>query len=101
MRIPATSEGLGRHTDAIKDLATGGTNSAGSFTLDAGATTTTVTDENCTTNSVIHVSPRSSAAAASGWWIASTQKGSFTVGHPSAAAGCLFDYEVRRYEARR
>jgi hypothetical protein len=60
-----------------------------------------VQNELCTAASVIHVSPRSAAAAGSGWWIASTQNGSFTVGHPSAASGCTFDYEIRRYEAPR
>jgi hypothetical protein len=101
VRIPGPNEPLNRQNDAIRDLATGGTNASNSFTLVVGATATPVQDDLCTAASMIVLSPRTAAAAASGAWISGTQNGSFIVGHPAAAAGCLFDYEIRRREAAR
>lgn len=102
MRIPArnmglTPQNLDTHGDAIRDLATGGTNAGGDVTLAANATRTTVTDKLCTPNTMVVLSPRTADAAAMQVWTASTENGQFTLGHAaSASTDLLFHYELRR-----
>lgn len=97
MRVPGRNEALDRHNDAIRDLATGGTNASGDLTLAPNATSTVVSDDLCTDNTMVTLSPRTANAAAARWWIQSTAKGSFTVGHDAAAStDRTFHYELRR-----
>lgn len=92
-----TAQNLDAHGDAVRDLATGGTNAGGELTLAAGATTTTVENPLCTADTMVMLSPRSATAAAAQVWVQSTAKGSFTLGHDSAAAtDRAFHYELRR-----
>lgn len=102
MKIPArggafTLQNLDLHGDAIRDLATGGTNAGGSVTLKANATSTPVDDMLCAVGALVMLSPRSASAAAASVWVQSTAKGTFTLGHDaSAAIDRTFDYELRR-----
>ena len=102
MRIPIrgralTAQNLDDHGDAVRDLATGGTNAGGDVTLAPSATTTTVEDPLCTADTMVMLSPRSASAAAAQVWVQSTAKGSFVLGHNSSAAtDRAFYYELRR-----
>jgi hypothetical protein len=102
VRIPVrgralTAQNLDDHGDAVRDLATGGTNASGDVTLAANATTTPVQDKLCTDDTMVVLSPRSATAAAAHVWVASTAKGTFTLGHDSSAAtDRAFHYELRR-----
>ncbi|MDP4005064.1 hypothetical protein [Methylobacterium sp. NEAU K] len=88
---------LDKHGDAIRDLATGGTNASGDVTLVANATSTPVTDKLCTTDTMVVLSPRSASAAAAPVFVRSTGNGTFTLGHDaSAATDRAFHYELRR-----
>ncbi|WP_345820109.1 hypothetical protein ABC766_29365 [Methylobacterium fujisawaense] len=102
MKIPArgrglTAQNLDTHGDAIRDLATGGTNAGSTVTLVANATSTSVPDRLCTADTMVMLSPRSASAAAAQVWVEATANGTFTLGHDaSAAADRTFDYELRR-----
>lgn len=102
MKVPArggafTLQNLDLHGDAVRDLATGGTNAGGSVTLAPGAASTPVDDMLCTDGALVLLSPRSASAAAASVWVQSTAKGTFTLGHDqSAATDRTFDYEIRR-----
>lgn len=102
MRIPdrgraLTAQNLDAHGDAVRDLATGGTNASADVTLAANATSTTVPDTLCTANTMVTLSPRSASAASAQVWVQSSAKGTFTLGHDSAAAtDRTFHYELRR-----
>lgn len=76
---------LSRYAFAIKQLAEGRSNAAGSFTLTASATSTTVTAINCGADSKVFLEPRSAnAAAARGTtYISAVSAGTFTVAHAS------------------
>lgn len=102
MRIPArgnalTQANLDTHGDAIRDLASGGTNAGGDVTLDVNATSTTVQARLCTADTMVMLSPRSASAAAAPIFVRATENGSFTLGHDaSAATDRAFHYELRR-----
>ncbi|MBN4095647.1 hypothetical protein [Methylobacterium sp. OT2] len=102
MKVPArggalTAQNLDLHGDAIRDLATGGTNAGGSVTLAANAASTPVENMLCADGAMVVLSPRSASAAAAQVWVQSTAKGTFTLGHDqSAATDRTFDYELRR-----
>lgn len=102
MRAVGRNASTEQLADAVSDLATGASNATGTFTLDPGATVTAVSDgvaRLCTANTRVFPVPRSAAAAASGWWVSSVEKGGFSISHPAAAAGCTFDYLIQRAES--
>jgi hypothetical protein len=81
---------------AMNQLVDGKRNSAGTFTLAISTTTTTVTNERCSTDSKVLFSPRTSNAAAA---LASTYitvaNGSFTVTHANnAQTDRTFSYDI-------
>jgi hypothetical protein len=84
-------------TRAVRELANGSTNTRGTVTLVQGATSTPVADLNAADGVMVVLSPKSAPAAAlGGVWLSATGKASFALSHPSAPAGCVFDYEIRR-----
>jgi spore germination protein GerM len=95
--IPSTNDTGVATTRAVRELAAGGTNTRGTVTLVQGATTTPVADLNAADGVMVVLSAKSAPAAAlGGVWISATGKASFALSHPSAPAGCVFDYEIRR-----
>jgi len=79
---------------AVRELTTGGTNAANSFSLATGATTTTVKDDLATPGCWILITPTSANAAAAGAFVSAKGSGTFTVSHASALAGSTFDYLI-------
>ena len=79
---------------ALNGVLDGRTNSAGSFTLNAGTTSTTVEDHRTGTNTIILWMPTNAAGAGelSGMYISDRTAGEFTITHGSAAADSDFDY---------
>lgn len=69
----------------------------GSFTMTTG-TTTTVTNRQVFSGSTIDLIPTSSASSTTTWWIQSTSKGQFIVGHPAGAAGRTWNYVITGIE---
>lgn len=99
MKIPARDAATGEIVDAIRDLATGGSNAVGaSFaTLAPGAAETVIQDRLCTEASLIALTPRTASAAAATVWVKVTARGQFTLGHDaSAASDRNLQYEIRR-----
>lgn len=80
----------------INQLIEGKRNSAGTFTLTAGATSTTVTNERCSTDSKVLFSPRTSnAAGAVATTYVTVANGSFTVTHANAGTtDRTFAYDI-------
>jgi hypothetical protein len=102
VRAVGRNASSGQLADAVNDLATGASNATGTFTLVPGATVTPVSDgaaRLCTPNTRVFLVPRTAAAAASGWWVSAVERGGFSISHPAAAAGCIFDYLIQRSEA--
>lgn len=97
MNVPPRSAQTPELADAVKNLAEGGSNAGGTVTLVPGATQTHVTNTLCTAAARVLLSPRSAAAVSSGAYVAANGavRGGFTITHPAAAAGCVFDYELR------
>lgn len=81
---------------AINQLIDGKRNSSGTFTLTASATSTTVTNERCSTDSKVLFSPRTSnAAGAVATTYVTVANGSFTVTHANAATvDRTFSYDI-------
>jgi hypothetical protein len=65
----------------------------GSGTLTAG-TTTTITDVNATSSSVIVIQPTSTAIVALGVYVSAKNNGNFVLTHLAAAGGESFDYVI-------
>ncbi|MGJ4928151.1 hypothetical protein ACQR1I_16525 [Bradyrhizobium sp. HKCCYLS2038] len=72
---------------AIQAALNGRSNAAGSVTLAAGATTTTVAAPNCAAQSAVFLFPRSANAAAAlgSTFISTVAKQSFTISHANNA----------------
>lgn len=97
MNLPGLTEtNLRRVIQAIRELAVGGTNAAGSFTLNEGATRTVVEDRACVETSLPLCVPTGPGAAGLAWWVDGVEQGRFTVGHVSATANASFRYELRQ-----
>ncbi|TXN43590.1 hypothetical protein [Methylobacterium sp. WL7] len=77
-------------------MAAGATNARGTLTLTPGATVTVVQDQLSAQGIAVFLSPLTANAAASGWWHSGSDAGQFTISHPAAAAGCIFDYLIQR-----
>ena len=81
---------------SINQIIEGRRNSSGTFTLTAGATSTVITNERCSTDSKVLFSPRTSNAAGG---VATTYvtvaNGSFTVTHANAGTtDRTFSYDI-------
>lgn len=95
MRVPALNADGREIAQAVRELATGGTNAAGTFTLAASATTTVVKDDLATPGCRVLFSPLSANAATAGAFHSSTASGSFTITHTSSTAtDRAFDYLI-------
>ena len=85
---------------SILGLASGRSNAVGTITLNASATSTTVTDQNCSVNSVIELMPTTADAAAA---LATTfiplttiTNGSFVIQHANnTQADRTFGYAIK------
>ncbi len=68
----------------------------GTCSLDSGGvnTTTTVTDPRVGQDSVILLSPTSSAASSENWYISAVNDGSFVVTHSAAGTSRTFGYAI-------
>jgi hypothetical protein len=88
MYIPGNSEkDQTRYASAIRELATGRSNAVGTVALTASSTTTLVKAANCSALSVPFLQAlTASAAAATGVYVQSVEKGQFTIAHNSTAA---------------
>lgn len=99
MIVPGIGGTLAQAINAVRDLATGGTNASGTVTLATGATVTVVTNQVCTPAAMVTLSPRTpnAAAALPTTYVSATAKGQFTITHANAATtDRIFDYEIRR-----
>lgn len=88
MSKPSSAErDLSRLVQSVRELWEGRGHSAGSVTLTAGATTTTVTAANCGPNSKVFLEPTTAnaAAARASTYISATATGSFTITHANNA----------------
>lgn len=98
--VPAPSEtSWPRIVRSVRDLFEGRSNAAGSFTLTASATSTSVTATNCSASSTIFFAPTTANAAAEigagGMYVSAKAKGSFTVTHANnAQTDRTFDYRI-------
>ncbi|MEN3234733.1 hypothetical protein PUR29_14120 [Methylobacterium ajmalii] len=99
MNVPGLGEiDLRRINQAIRDLATGGTNAfgAGAVTLTVGATETEVQDRSAAPGSLPMLCLTSAAAAAAQPFLHEARAGSFVLGHQPAGPGATLRYELRR-----
>jgi hypothetical protein len=94
--IPGPNETGPRVAQAVRQIAAGGTNARNTLTLVAGQTSTVVADDLAAEGATVFLCPRTAAAAAAGAWLSAMGAEQFTLSHPAAAAGCTFDYEIRR-----
>lgn len=80
----------------LNQVIEGKRNSSGTFTLTAGATSTVVTNERCSTGSNVLFSPRTSnAAGAVATTYVTVANGSFTVTHANAGTtDRTFSYDI-------
>ncbi len=86
--VPGTDErDLRRLILSLQQLAAGRSNATGTVTLTTGAATTTVTDANCSAESVPHLTPNTAnaAAAVATTYVSSVSKGSFVITHANNA----------------
>lgn len=96
VQLPSPTETGIPVTQAVRQMAAGATNARGTLTLAPGATVTVVDDELSADGIAVFLSPRTANAAAAGAWHSASAKGQFTISHPAAAAGCIFDYLIQR-----
>ena len=99
MNVPSLGEtSLRTVIQAVRDLATGGSNAigAGTVTLTPGATETEVKDRACAPGSLPVPVPTSAPAAAAQPFVREVRAGSFVLGHLSAPPGATLRYELRR-----
>jgi hypothetical protein len=95
MYVPGNTEkDPTRYASAIRELATGRSNAVGTIALEASSTTTLVKAANCSALSVPFLQALTATAAAStGVYIQSVEKGQFTIAHNSnAATDRIFGY---------
>jgi hypothetical protein len=78
-----------RIVNAVRQLIQGRSNAAGSATLAAGASSTTVTAPNCAQSSQVLLFPKTAHAAAElaagGCYVSAVANGSFTIAHANNA----------------
>jgi hypothetical protein len=97
--VPGTDEkDMRRLVMSLQQLAAGRSNATGTVTLATGTTTTTVTDANCSGESVPHLTPNTANAASevATTYVSSVSKGSFVITHASnATADRTFLYALQ------
>lgn len=98
MRVPGLDEkDLQFLNQTLRELAQGGTNSAGGPIVLGTGTTTVFDDPLCTAGSMVTLSPLTASAAGAGAYVSAVGPGTFTLGHiASAASDRSFRYEIRR-----
>lgn len=99
MIVPGkTEKDLAKFSQAISDVAQGGTNALGGpIALTVGANETDVEDSRCTEGALPRLEPCSASAATAPVWLKATRRGGFTIGHDaSTATDRVFRYEIRR-----
>lgn len=99
MNVPGLGEtNLRLVIQAVRDLATGGSNAigAGPVTLTPGATETEVAAPACAPGALPVLVPTSAAAAAARPFLRESRAGSFVLGHLPADPGATLRYELRR-----
>lgn len=76
-----------RIVESIRQLSQGRSNATGTFTLTAGATSTTVSQPYCASSSYVFFTPRTAnaAAAVGTTYVSSVSNASFTVTHANNA----------------
>ena len=84
-------EGFRKLALVVKGLLRGRSNNTEEVTLDSGSTSTTVTQDGITADSVIHLMPASANAAGVAYHVTSTL-GSFTIHHASGISNADFKY---------
>lgn len=86
-RHPSEAEHRKRMAESINGLRAGKLAAVGSFTLAAGGTTTTVSDNNFDSNMVVIWTPASAnaAGALAGLYVSARTKGQFTLTHANTA----------------
>lgn len=94
MNVPGLSGTLRDAIQAIRELAVGASNATGSGALTAGATTTTVADQNAAPGCTVLLTSTSAGARAARMWVSAKARGSFAITHDAAAAGSTFDYLI-------
>lgn len=95
----ATETDLKKIVLSIQQLAAGRSNAVGSITLETGAATTTVSDNNCASGSTVLFTPTTANAAAEigngTMYLSAVADKSFTVTHAnSATTGRTFLYAI-------
>lgn len=86
--VPGTEEkDLKRYAMSLQQLAAGRSNGVGTITCSTG-TTTTVSDANISSSSVISLSPKTAnaAAAIANIYVSAVASGSFTITHGSTTS---------------
>ena len=76
----------------LRETRQGRVNTAGGVTLASGATSTIVVDRDFSATTVLHLMPRSAAAAAIKVWHVARAKGQITLGHDAPGADVDFYY---------
>lgn len=96
MVVQNLKEHLRELAASINSIIDGKRNSSGTFTLTAGATSTVVTNERCSTDSKVLFSPRTSnAAGAVAATYVTVANGSFTVTHANTGTtDRTFAYDI-------
>lgn len=101
LKVPATWRDAAEHRRKLADAVNGAMDgqgfNAGSFTLTASTTATTVTDPRAGTETVVTWMARTAnaAAAQSGMYVSARGKGEFTITHAATSSNDLdFDYAL-------
>lgn len=96
-KVPAVWSDVAGHlrrlANAINELVDGKSNATGSVTLTNSATTTTVINERCSSDSVVLLMPKSAASAAEAWHIAPAN-GQFVITHSNDVTTRSFGYVI-------
>ncbi len=96
MIVPGEFEvSLSKITKAIRELAMGGSNATGEAILSTG-TATEVRAALCGPGALVLLTALDADAATAGVFLASTERGSFVLGHAAGPEGRRVRFEVRK-----
>lgn len=90
--LPSVSPTLLELARILRETRLGRLNVAGTVTLASGTVSTVVTDREFGATTVLHLTPRSTGAAAIAWWQVDRAKGQITLGHDAPGADVEFYY---------
>lgn len=79
--------------EITNQLVDGKSNATGSVTLNTGTTTTAVTNERCSTESVVLLMPTNNNAGSASTYV-TTSNGSFTINHSNSGNARTFRYVI-------